>query len=185
MTVHPNVRMTVDQYLSWATGQEGRFELIDGVVETMAPETLSHVETKTGIHDALRAALRSLNLPCHAVGDGATVRVDDHTAFEPDALVYCGPKLPGSTIEVAEPVIVAEVLSPRNALRDLRDKLEGYFRVASIQHYLIVDPDKRIVIHHRRAGEGGLLTQILDNGMLQLDPPGLSLSLSDLFPPAD
>jgi hypothetical protein len=33
---------------------------------------------------------------------------------------------------------------------DLRDKLRGYFRVASIQHYLIVDPDKRIVIHHAR-----------------------------------
>ena len=56
----------------------------------------------------------------------------------------------GDALEVPNPVVVVEVLSPGNALADLRDKLQGYFRVASIHHYLIIDPDKRLVIHHTR-----------------------------------
>jgi hypothetical protein len=32
-------------------------------------------------------------------------------------------------------------------VKDLRDKLVGYFHVPSIVHYLIVDPDDRFVIH--------------------------------------
>ena len=33
---------------------------------------------------------------------------------------------------------------------DTGDKLVEYFAVASIQHYLIVNPGKRVVVHHQR-----------------------------------
>jgi Putative restriction endonuclease len=52
-----------------------------------------------------------------------------------------------------------EVLSPGNAVTDLRDKLQA-FRVASIAHYLVVDPDKRIVIHHARGAGDVVATRI-------------------------
>jgi Uma2 family endonuclease len=81
-------------------------------------------------------------------------------------------------------VVVVEVLSPSNAMQDLRDKLQGYFRVPSIRHYLIVDPDKRLIIHHAR-GDGDLIaTRIVSDGALSLDPPGIELIAADLFPVA-
>ena len=67
-------------------------------------------------------------------------------------------------------------------MTDLRDKLGGYFRVESIQHYLIVDPDKRLIIHHARGDHGMLATRIVSEGSLQLDPPGLTLALEDVLP---
>ena len=61
-----------------------------------------------------------------------------------------------------------------------QEKLIGYFAVPSIQHYLIVDADRRILIHHARPGDE-IATRILHGGALRLDPPGLDLGIADLF----
>ncbi len=78
-------------------------------------------------------------------------------------------------------MIVVEVLSPGTQMMDMRDKLRGYFTVPSVLHYLIVDPEKQMVIHHAR-GEGEVLqTRLSSEGQLRLDPPGLSLQIESLF----
>src|ERR1700724_90337 len=93
-------RMTVDEYLGWAESQPGRHELVNGTVQAMSPEGAGHAEKKPHVHAALMAGIRTRQLPCHALPDGMTVRVDDATAFEPDTVVYCGTKLPSRSIEV-------------------------------------------------------------------------------------
>ena len=154
--------MTVEEFLVWAEGRDGRWELQDGELVGMAPERLVHTETKYEIVAALKSAIRRANAPCHAVPDGATVRIAARTAFEPDALVYCGPRLPPDAIEVPEPLIVVEVLSEGTAARDHGVKLAGYFSLMSVAHYLILDPDNRMAIHHKR-GLGDLIeTRILE-----------------------
>jgi Uma2 family endonuclease len=129
---------------------------------------------------ALRDAIKTAALSCHAVPDGATVRISPYTAFEPDALVYCGEEVPGHSLEVPNPVIVVEVLSPGTQIMDLRDKLRGYFIVPSVHHYLIVDPETRTVIHKAR-GEQDALAPRLAAGELRLDPPGLSAAIQSFF----
>ncbi len=50
-----------------------------------------------------------------------------------------------------------------------------------MQHYLIVDPDRRILIHHAR-GEGDLIaTSIVSEGGLRLDPPGMDVAVEEMF----
>ena len=109
--------MTVDEFLAWGEEREGRWELQDGEVLAMPPERYVHIETKFEVAAALKGAIRRAGLPCHAVPDGATVRIAARTAFKPDALVYCGPRLPPATVEFPEPVIVVEVLSEGTARR--------------------------------------------------------------------
>lgn len=92
-----------------------------------------------------------------------------------------GPDLADDAVEAPDPVIVVEVLSPSTAARNLRDKLIGYFQVPSIRHYLIVDLDERLVIHHARGEEGVWTTRLVRDGALRLDPPGLDIAMSDLF----
>ena len=115
------------------------------------------------------------------VPDGATVRVSETTAYEPDALVYCGPKKPGDDIEVRDPVIVVEVLSPGTRHIDLSVKLEGYFRVESIRHYLISDTERRFIIHHARDEGGVIRTRFVRSGSIALDPPGIVLEFDACF----
>jgi Uma2 family endonuclease len=174
--------MTVEEFVDWALAQpDGRYELVDGEVVAMAPERAGHARLKARIWRALEDAIAEQSLPCEALPDGITVKIDTRTAYEPDALVHCGDRLPDATVIVPAPVIVVEVLSPRTASRDVGAKLADYFRVPSIFHYLIVRTDRPTVIHHRR-GEGELIeTRIITSGSITLDPPGLSLDLARLY----
>ena len=69
---------------------------------------------------ALVAGIRARRLPCHVLPDGMTVRIDDSTAYEPDAIVYCGPKLPPSALEVTDPMIVVEGACHRRRSTSMR-----------------------------------------------------------------
>jgi Uma2 family endonuclease len=175
-------RMTVDQFLAWAEEQSGRFELIAGEAHAMSPEGAAHAEVKFAVQAALAAEIRRRGLPCRMLPDGMTVRVDETTAYEPDALAYCGEKLPSSSIEVPNPVIIVEVLSPSTRRVDASSELVGYFRVPSVAHYLIVDPREPLVVHHARQASGALLTRIVTAGTITLDPPGMELHVTDFYP---
>jgi Uma2 family endonuclease len=129
------------------------------------------------VHDALDAAIAKAKVPCRFVLDSAAVRIDQKSLYQPDALVYGGEPVSGDALEIPDPIVVFEVLSPGNAMTDLRDKLQGYFRM----HYLIVDPDKRIVIHHARGVGDVVSTRIVSDGALQLDPPGIEMTAGELF----
>jgi Uma2 family endonuclease len=173
--------MTVDEYLAWAEGRPGRYELYAGTVYAMAPERAAHAKTKFAAQIALLAAIRRANVPCHVLPDGMTVRVDPETAHEPDALVYCGNELPGSVLEVPDPVILVEVLSRSTRHVDAAAKLSGYFSLPSVRHYLMLDPDKRIVIHHVRGEDDLIATRIVREGALRLEPPGIEITLTEIF----
>lgn len=173
--------MTVDEFLAWAEGHPGRYELHNGIVYAMTPERVRHAEVKFAIQKALDAAIRRTDRACHLLPDGMAVRIDERTAHEPDALVYCGERLAPSAIEVRNPVIVVEVLSPSTRHIDASAKLAGYFRLSSVMHYVIVDPDGPPVIHHARSEGETILTRIVHDGTLALDPPGIELAIGDFF----
>ena len=83
---------TADEFIAWALEQPtGRFELDNGIVVAMAPERASHTSAKLNAVIALRRAIGTRGLPVQAFPDGMSVRVNDRTVYEPDALVRCGP----------------------------------------------------------------------------------------------
>ncbi|CAN5782465.1 Uma2 family endonuclease [soil metagenome] len=173
---------TADEFIAWALEQPaGRFELDNGMVVAMAPERVSHSRAKRNATIALHNAIGARGLACEALPDGASVRVNDRTVYEPDALVRCGPPSPGDAVEVSDPVIVVEVVSPSSRGIDAGAKLASYLSLPSVRHYLIVDTDKRVVIHHRRSNEGPIGVHILHDGPLTLDPPGLAIDVQDIF----
>ena len=177
-------KMTVDEFLAWAVEQTGRYELEDGHTIAMAPERMGHVLAKTSSFNALGAAVAAAKLPCRALPDGAAVRINAATLYEPDAMVFCGDAPPRDDLAIVAPIIVVEVLSPSTGRRDSHEKLVGYFTVPSSQHYLIVDADRRVLVHHARRGDE-IATLILYGGPLRLDPPGLDLRIEDLFGESD
>jgi len=184
---HMNIALrrpfTVEEYLAWANAQteRQRSELINGQIVAMAPERIKHSKVKLAVAMALKAAVVRSGLPCHVLADGPTVRIDDHTAYEPDALVYCGQELPGEALIVPNPMIVVEVLSPTTMHTDTSAKLIGYFKLPSVHHYLIIDPDTYAITHHSRRADGTVSGHTVTSGTIQLDPPGLSIDVSEIF----
>ena len=174
--------MTVEEFIDWALAQpEGRYELVDGEVVAMAPERIAHARLKARIWRALEDAITDGGRPCEALVDGPGVQIDDRSLYIPDVLVYCGEQLAGDQRLVPRPLIVVEILSPSTSDVDTGGKLEGYFRLASVRHYLIGKSDRRAVIHRRRDDDGSVATRIITQGAIELDPPGLTLELDRLY----
>ncbi|KQP30186.1 hypothetical protein ASF27_04375 [Methylobacterium sp. Leaf102] len=181
MSAQPKAGMDVDAFLAWAEHQPSRYELVDGEVFAMALQRVRYAETKFSVQLALRAGIREAGLPCRMLPDGITVRVDAATCFEPDAMVHCGERLGPDATQAPPPIVVVEVLSPSTGQIDTTPKLVGYFRVPSVMHSLIVDPVRRMIIHHRRGTEDLIETRLASTGRLELEPPGPTLTGAALF----
>jgi Uma2 family endonuclease len=176
-------KMSAAEFLAWADTQKGRRELDDGVAVGMSPERLAHLQAKGAAYRSLRTAIERAGARCEALPDGASVRIAEGTVFEPDAVVYCGPRLPPDAIEIPKPIVIVEALSPNTAAHDHGTKLTGYFSLPGAMHYLTVDTDRRVVIHHRRGSGEIIETRVLSEGVLRLDPPGIETSVVEMLTP--
>jgi Uma2 family endonuclease len=176
-------RMTVDEFLAWSVRQDrGRYELFGGRVVMQQSQSWGHAELCWRVANLLAAAIERTGVSFYAAPQGMTVRIRKDEAYEPDALVAPLPKPDRRNLEIPNPVLVVEVLSPSTTRRDLADKLAGYFEVPSIQHYLVIDGDEQEIIWHRRAASGAAEPPlIVREGSLQLDPPGIEIAVADIF----
>jgi Uma2 family endonuclease len=180
-------RMSRGEFRQWMQDQpeSARCERVAGEPVAMAPERIAHVRLKARIWRALDADIRRKGFDCEALSDGVTIEIGDDTDYEPDAVVNCGPLLPDDALAASHPVVVVEVLSPGTRARDAGAKLDDYFRVPSIRHYVLVKTERRSVIHHRRSEAGGIETFLASGGILHLNPPGIDLDLDEIYGPAD
>lgn len=178
----PEERMTREDYRAWVAQQPShRFERIEGVVVAMAAERAAHNLRKGSARDALRAAVQRAGLPCQVFGDGMTIEVGD-SDYEPDAVVRCGgDRLPDDAMAIPDPLVIVEVLSPTTSGVDRGLKLRDYFRVPSLQHYLIVWPETQRIVHHSRTPGGDIATKVIATGEIVLDPPGLTVPFADFY----
>jgi len=175
--------MTFDAFVEWLGSQpeSPRYELVAGIPVAMAPERAAHARMKARVWAALRDAIAERGLPCEAFADGMAVPIDDTTAYEPDAVVQCGERVPDDATALPSPSIVIEVLSPSTRGRDTGAKLDDYFRLPSVQHYLLIKTERRSIIQHSRRDTGDIVTRIWQEGRIELDPPGIALEFDALY----
>ena len=173
--------MTAEEFLSWAEARpEKHWELFDGEPQMQQSQTWGHASVKYRIARAFEEAIEAEGLPLSFGIDGIVVKTGPNTAFEPDVVVFAG-QMGKADIVTPDPVIVVEVLSPSTQRKDLTVKLAGYFKVPSIEHYVIADWETSELIHYRREGRGIAPPVILREGLLRLDPPGIAIALADVF----
>ena len=192
MTGHPVPRrMTVATFLKWAGRRpEGeRWELIEGEPvptrgpkppHAMAAETVMDARIKQRIDHVLSEGLAKEGLECEVFVSGPKVQIDANTAFEPDVVVSCA-KVPDGLL-VPDPLIVVDVLSASTRDKDFTIKLAGYAALPSVAHYLLVETQRRLIVHHHRAsGEQEFRTSIVREGIRRLDPPGLDVDVDAIY----
>lgn len=175
-------RINAAEFLAWAQSQEkGRYELFRGETFAMAPERAEHVAAKARIWRALADAIARVQAPCEAFVDGLGVKIDDHTVYEPDALVNCGDAVPADSLLAPMPVVIVEAISPSSRSFDKNSKLSDYFRLASVKHYLVIDLSRRLILHYRRQADQ-IVVGIVKEGRMTLDPPGLDVAVDEIIP---
>jgi Uma2 family endonuclease len=183
-------RMTVGQFLGWSEEQadDARYELVAGVpVRLMAPTNLRHAQIQYNAGQQLRRSVDEAGLPCRVydAGPGVAVGHEGEECRISDPVVTCASTIDEAARLVPEPVIIVEAASPSTRLAGVNDKVEFYGGIASVQHYLVIEQDRRRIVYHGRGPSGGLEPRIFREGAIELDLPDIRLAVDDLYRDTD
>ncbi len=162
------------------------FELIDGSLVEKAPgfdESIVALHLAVAIGEYLK--VRDLGA---AVGSSAPMRLAPGRVVIPDAAFISWERFPArnrrrGAIPAVVPDLVVEVLSKSNTPKEMKRKLEEYFR-AGVRLVWYVDPAKRTVRVYTAVDQSTLLSEgdTLDGGDVL---PGLAIAIRDWFAEAE
>jgi Uma2 family endonuclease len=144
-------KMTADEFFDWDSGDDRRYQLIDGVPVAMAPPSEAHAVLLAVLAQKLGEALDKRR-PCTVRIPGAVrPAARNDRVWEPDLAVTCTPHRRGQK-GTADPLLVVEILSPGTERGDRFDKLIDYQLVPSIEEIVLVGQDRMAAEVYRREG---------------------------------
>jgi len=175
-------RMSADEFLRWNSGDDRRYELVDGEIVAMNPPASAHRTVVVRLGGRLDRALDG-RPPCRAEAD-AGVRIPGRRFdyYSADLAVTCEPHRRGQQ-DIENPMLVVEVLSPGTEAFDRKTKLPDYRQIPSVQEILFVDSETAYAELHRRTPEGRWLVEIVRGiqARLRLASVELDLELAELY----
>lgn len=139
-------KLTLEEYLQYDDGTDTRYELIDGELVKMPPETTRNNRIALYLL-AKFLEFFPLRLICHkdteivVTGNRTSVRVPDLMILTEELVTALDGKRATITADMPPPALVVEVVSPgkANEDRDYRYKRSEY-AARGISEYWIVDP---------------------------------------------
>ncbi|HEY0833411.1 MAG TPA: Uma2 family endonuclease [Azospirillum sp.] len=148
---------SVDEFVAWEERQAERHEFFDGNVWPMDAEpagmaggTVRHNDLVFNVRSALTAVFRPRG--CRVQSENVKLRTESFSAY-PDVLVTCTP-VDGRETQVADAVVIVEVLSEGTERRDRTVKQQNYFDTPSLLQFVLVSQEAQLVEVYTRSADG-------------------------------
>ena len=140
-------KLTLEEYLAYDDGTENRYELVDGKLIIMPPESdRNNLIALYLLSEFLKLVpirlIRHKDTEIVVTGNRTRVRMPDLLILTEELFTAIGGRRATITSDMPSPVLVVEVVSPgkANRDRDYRYKLSEY-AARGIAEYWIVDPE--------------------------------------------
>ena len=130
--------ITAEKYLEITGEDEGRYELIEGVIYAMAPIRTYHSLITSKLNKRLLIHLDGT--PCQVYNDPMEVKIDDLSVYAPDVMVDCS-DTQENTLYREKPILIVEVLSPSTRRHDKAIKLKKYLTIPTLQEYVLIEQE--------------------------------------------
>jgi Uma2 family endonuclease len=157
-----------------------KFELIDGEIVPMSPQSMPHMMVKARINRWLIP-----RLPAHfeMIPEG-TLRISERPAmtFEPGLLIF--EPTPGAKAILPAMVRLAIEVADSSRLKDLEIKAPRYGRAGVVELWVVDIPNRATVVHRTPGAKGyaDIRTLAFEDTLSPLFDPALSLRLADVEP---
>lgn len=175
-----NERMTVEEFLEWDSGDELRYELVDGVPVAMNPPMAPHARLIALLTGAIERRLRP---PCGTYVGGGARREDDNWNYRvPDLAISCS-RSPGHWVEA--PQVVIEILSPSTGKKDYSVKVPFYRSMPSVEEILLVRTDRRHVEHWQREGDDWRVRDLIGSAEITMRLLSSPIPLDEIYAPLE
>lgn len=134
------------EYFALEEKSKIKHEFMDGEIFSMAGASRRHNLATTNISRALGNQLEESD--CEVYASDFRVKIRDGHNVYPDVAVACEEiETEGNEMTLLNPIVVFEVLSKSTEKRDRGDKAEDYFRLNSLQEYVLVS-QYRVRVEH-------------------------------------
>jgi Uma2 family endonuclease len=182
MNLQQKMPTTVDEFLRWNEGREGKREFVRGrVVEMMINVTRNHMRLATRLLVTLASKLDTSRFDVGSTDFG--VRTADGIRY-PDVFVdLVGPQSRGSDLSTSAPIFLAEILSSSSYSHAFGEKVTDYTRLPSLLHYMVLSQDEPSVWLWSRTDDGwyGPAQMAGMDAAVDLHGLALSLNIGDLY----
>lgn len=175
---------TIAEYLEIEDQSEIRHEYIEGEIIPMTGGTTNHNLVAGNIYLALRLALKGTNNIVYI--ENVRLFISEFDVFTyPDVMIMAGQPIyyNESKTTVTNPIVLMEVLS--NSTRDYDNgrKFEYYRSIESLQEYILVEPEKTLIMIYRRSNHKHWTLEIIDTSieLLKLESFGIEMPLLDIY----
>ncbi|MBD5654992.1 MAG: Uma2 family endonuclease [Candidatus Eremiobacteraeota bacterium] len=176
---HP---LSYQEFLDFIADKDGRYEYVDGRAVAMRTPSNEHQDLSLVLGSGLRDHLRGQRCKVRLASPLWTVGRDYPRERSPDIMVTCDETdlLLGQRLN-RRPKIIVEILSP-NEGDDLKDKLDDYEAVETVEEYIIIDSTKRWVRRWYRNAQGKFqLDPYYISGLVRFSSVGYTLDIDTLY----
>lgn len=175
---------TIAQYLEIEAQSEIRHEYIEGEMTPMTGGTTNHNEIITNLCLLLKPPVRKQKGKVYT--ENVRLFIPEFDIFTyPDVMIMAGQPIyyNESKTTVTNPIVLMEVLS--NSTRDYDNgrKFEYYRSIESLQEYILVEPEKTLIMIYRRSNHKHWTLEIIDTSieLLKLESFGIEMPLLDIY----
>lgn len=173
-------RLSLDDFIAWENQQPDRHEFHRGEVFAMVGGRRTHGRVVSNLNRLLSEALDGS--PCQVFAESMKLQVAEDTLLYPDLFVTCDPADLATEMIFRAPTLVIEVLSPSTQAYDRSQKFALYRRLASLQEYILVDPETRRVEAFRRdEQQRWVLDDMSGSDTLRAESIAASLAMDKVF----
>ena len=186
-------KLTFEEYLAYEDDSDNRYELINGELITLPPESgpnnfianyLLFTLASSGFVPLrlIRTHMCEIQVPILREGDSAN-RYPDLVVLRPEHILLTASRLT-ITLDMPPPQLVVEVVSPGRVGRD-RDYISkrSQYAARSIPEYWIVDPQEQMIIVLRLESDQYVEVGVFQGEQVLVSPtfPQLSLTVQQVL----
>ena len=169
---------TPEQYIKLEETSEFKSEDLSGQIFAMAGGSPEHSAVGNNIGGEMRSLLRGT--PCAVFNSDLRVTImQSGLMTHPDVTVACGEqhRHPLYRHSIINPTVLFEVLSPTTEAYDRGEKWAHYWRMESLQEYILVSQNKARVEQYVRQDDGSWKFTAVEGLAASLFLPSLGCSL--------
>jgi Uma2 family endonuclease len=140
------LKCSIEEYLAFEQTAANKHEFYQGEIFAMAGNKLNHNKIAKNIFGQLYLKLQGKS--CQPYGSDLRIHIPENTFFTyPDISIICGePETKDNDeINVLNPSIIIEVLSPTTKNYDRGEKFMLYRAIKSLKEYVLVDAESILV----------------------------------------
>lgn len=171
-------RLSKEEWLELEKQTGLRYEYLDGFVYAMAGESQEHNDIVGNINDALRAKAKAKGCRYAFHNVRTWVKVLNRYYY-PDVVVSCAEE--SDPYEIHQACFILEVFSPSTADKDRREKLEAYFKIPTLNTYVLVAQEEKRVEIYQKTRWNLVWSELVNSGEIEIPCLETTLSLEQIY----